>query len=52
MEDKVVVIKEDKIEPELPLEKQTKAFNNAICIAAEKGDPSILQVWFGHFERF
>ena len=52
MEDKVVVIKKDKIEPELAPERQTKAFTNAICIVDEKGDPSILQGWFSHFELF
>ena len=52
MEDKVVVIKKDKIEPELAPERQTKAFTNAICIVDEKGDPSIPQGWFGHFELF
>jgi hypothetical protein len=52
LEDKVVVIKDDKIAPELPLEIQTKAFTNAICIVAEKGDPRILHVWSGHFELF
>ena len=52
MEDKFVVIKEDKIEPELPLERQTKAFTNAICIVAEMGDLRISPVWSGHFELF